>query len=131
MPRASESTHTPPSALEHMFQTVQARAPPPPGLSPTGYTTVGCVTRQLSYTMAGLYADFVLDSSTTRRTARNPLRNTSPECHLGMAILRRGWAGAVAAVEAMAGLERNRFRTSDAFREAARGTLERHPEIGT
>jgi hypothetical protein len=31
----------------------------------------------------------------------------------------------------MAGLERNRFRTSDAFREAARGTLERHPEIGT
>jgi transcriptional regulator with XRE-family HTH domain len=31
----------------------------------------------------------------------------------------------------MAGLERNRFRTSESFREAARSTLAAHPEIGT
>jgi hypothetical protein len=31
----------------------------------------------------------------------------------------------------MAGLERNRFRTSESFREAVRSTLESHPEVGT
>jgi hypothetical protein len=48
-----------------------------------------------------------------------------------MAILRLRWGGAFAARGAMAGLERNRYRTHDSILAAVHGVLDTHPELTT
>jgi hypothetical protein len=48
-----------------------------------------------------------------------------------MAILRLRWAGTGAVAGEVAGLERNRFLTREAYLEVARPLLETRPDIGT